>query len=173
MKLSDGVIIPENLAVDKPQNKTAWQSRIDCFYLPYHQAIETCLKRSEKLGKVPIILLIHSFTPIWKGEIRPMSAAVLWDKDNRLPKHLFSHLSANVSLLGDNEPYSGQLKNDTLYRHGTLRGFPHAIIELRQDELQSDQQCRAWAASLIPPMRAASDDMACQKTRFFGAHTDD
>ena len=36
---------------------------------------------------------------------------------------------------GDNAPYSGHLKNDCLYRHGTQKGLPHALIELRQDEI--------------------------------------
>ena len=35
--------------------------------------------------------------------------------------------------VGDNVPYSGQLKGDTLYQHGTLRGLAHALIEVRQD----------------------------------------
>lgn len=173
MKLSDGAIIPANRAVDPYQNKTAWQERIAAFYTPYHQAIEACLLRAEKQGAVPIILSIHSFTPNWKGGQRPMQAAVLWDKDERLPTHLFTHLAAEMSPLGDNEPYSGRLKNDTLYRHGTLRGLPHALIEMRQDQLQTDKDCAIWAARLVPAMLAAAQDAHCRRVNFYGSHTDE
>ena len=39
--------------------------------------------------------------------------------------------------VGDNEPYSGALEGDTLYQHGTLRGLPHVLIEIRQDLIAS------------------------------------
>ena len=35
--------------------------------------------------------------------------------------------------VGDNEPYSGELEDDSLYRHGTMHGLPHVLIEIRQD----------------------------------------
>ena len=41
--------------------------------------------------------------------------------------------------LGDNKPYSGRLKNDTLYKHATSHGIPHVLIELRQDLLKKDK----------------------------------
>ena len=34
---------------------------------------------------------------------------------------------------GDNEPYHGALEGDTMWTHGTARGLPHALIEVRQD----------------------------------------
>ena len=35
--------------------------------------------------------------------------------------------------VGDNEPYSGELEGDTMSQHGTGRGLPHVLIEIRQD----------------------------------------
>ena len=47
--------------------------------------------------------------------------------------------------VGDNVPYSGQLKGDTLYRHGTMRGLAHALIEVRQDLILGPEGQAEWA----------------------------
>ena len=51
-------------------------------------------------------------------------------------------------MVGDNEPYSGDLADDTLYRHATRRGLAHALIELRQDLIADEAGVEAWAARL-------------------------
>ena len=84
MKLSDGSIIPANKNIDPFQDRTAWQHRIDAYYHPYNQAIETAIDAALNAGEVPIILSVHSFTPVWRGQARPWQAAVLWDQDARL-----------------------------------------------------------------------------------------
>ena len=40
----------------------------------------------------------------------------------------------------DNKPYNGRLKNDTMFKHGTSRGLPHVLIELRQDLLNNKKE---------------------------------
>ena len=55
--------------------------------------------------------------------------------------------------IGDNKPYSGRLRNDTLYKHATSRGLPHLLIEIKQDLSRTEKQilinqikiiCREW-----------------------------
>ena len=57
--------------------------------MPYHLAIASTLENLIN-GQVPIILSVHSFTPNLEVK-RPWSAAVLWDKDEGLAKHLLKH----------------------------------------------------------------------------------
>jgi len=52
--------------------------------------------------------------------------------------------------VGDNEPYSGALENDCLYRHGTMNGLPHVLIEMRQDLVATPDAARAFALRLKP-----------------------
>ena len=40
-------------------------------------------------------------------------------------------------VVGDNEPYHGALEDDTMWTHGTRRGLPHALIEIRQDLIET------------------------------------
>jgi predicted N-formylglutamate amidohydrolase len=57
---------------------------------------------------------------------------------------MIAALAADPALnVGDNEPYTGALHGDTLYRHGTRRGLAHALIELRQDLIASGSDCSA------------------------------
>lgn len=172
VQLSDGHVIPANRGIDQPSRRDEWQKRVQDFYQPYHQAIERCLARAQKAGVVPIILSIHSFTPVWRGVQRPMQAGILWDKDERLARHLRAALGDKVQPLGDNEPYSGRLKHDTLYRHATLHGFPNALVELRQDTLLEAGAGEKWAQYFVAPMQAAAQDAACQKITHFGSHAD-
>ena len=103
----------------------------------------------------------------FRGVKRPWSAAVLLDKDERLAKHLFGSLSKSEKLIGNNQPYSGRLKNDCLFRHGTEKGLPHALIELRQDCLLGELivsigllSCRGF--------KTAEKDAACAERKFLG-----
>ena len=109
---------------------------------------------------------MHSFTPSWKGRARPWQLGVLWDRDARLAGPLIARLSAEGFAVGDNEPYSGELENDCLYRHGTRNGLPHALIEIRQDLISDEAAARAMAERLEPAIRSAIADMGAPQIRF-------
>ena len=121
----------------------------------------------------PVIVSIHSFTPIWRGVPRPWHATVLWDLDARAVEPMLSGLRAQDGLvIGDNEPYDGALKNDTMYRHGTCRGLAHVLLELRQDLIADDAGQMEWAGRLAPILRDIADTSACREIRQFNSRTD-
>ena len=145
MQLSDGLMVPGNVGLSAEQV----EDRLDRFYRPYHAAIERAVDAGIAAGKPPAILSIHSFTQAWRGVPRPWAASVLWDKDPRLPLPLIRALRTIPDVMvGDNVPYSGQLKGDTLYRHATARGLAHALVEVRQDLILSEEGQGIWAAHL-------------------------
>ena len=152
MKLSDGSIIPGNARADAAEVAR----RIAGFHAPYHAAIAATL---DGMGPDAVVISIHSFTPAWKGRPRPWDVGVLYDRDRRLADPLMRRLSEAGFTVGDNEPYSGALEGDTLYQHGTLRGLPHALIEIRQDLIAGDQAAQAFAMRLTPILDAALGDM--------------
>ena len=41
-------------------------------------------------------------------------------------------------IVGDNEPYAGQLEGDCLWQHGAQRGLANAIVEVRQDLIRDE-----------------------------------
>lgn len=150
MQISDGLVVPGNVGLDQPEI----QSRIERYYLPYHQAIERAIEAGIASGKPPVLVSVHSFTQAWKGVPRPWAVGVLWDKDPRLALSLLAALRAIPDIeVGDNVPYSGQLKGDTLYRHGTARGLAHALVEVRQDLILGPEGQAEWAARLAEALR--------------------
>lgn len=145
MQLSDGAVVPGNAAVDGAERRR----RIARFHQPYHDAITAEIDGRLAAGIVPALVSIHSFTPAWRGRMRPWHVGILWDSDKRLAAPLIAGLAADPALtVGDNEPYSGALRGDTLYRHGTCRGLAHALIELRQDLIADSAGVESWAERL-------------------------
>lgn len=145
MRLSDGAIVPGN----HPISAQEWDRRIGLYYAPYHRAIDWVIRRTRALGRTPVILSLHSFTEAWKGVPRPWHAGILWDQDARLSSLLLDALRTDPTLVvGDNQPYTGQLEGDCLDQHATRSGLAHALIEVRQDLITSHSGQQAWAERL-------------------------
>lgn len=147
MRLSDGAIIPGNRHLDAAEK----QKRTDLYYRPYHTRIDQVIDQMAAGGLSPALLSIHSFTDNWKGVPRPWHVGVLWDTDDRMPKPLIEAFRAMPDLVvGDNEPYHGALEGDCMWQHGTNRGLPHALIEIRQDLIATATGQQAWVDRIVP-----------------------
>lgn len=173
MQLSDGRVVPGNAVLDDAEI----EARIERYYAPYHRAIEVAIDAGIAAGKPPVLLAIHSFTQAWKSVPRPWHVGVLWDKDPRLACTLLRELAAIPGItVGDNVPYSGQLKGDTLYQHGTLRGLAHALIEVRQDLILGPEGQAEWGERLASVVRTvlAAENLRprLHAVEHFGSHTD-
>ena len=86
---------------------------------------------------MPVLIAVHSFTPVMAGKARPWQISILWGYDPRVPVPLLAALRARGDLvIGDNEPYSGRKgQGHTIRVHGARRGIPHALIEMRADQV--------------------------------------
>jgi predicted N-formylglutamate amidohydrolase len=152
MKLSDGSVIPGNR--DAGADEVA--RRIAAYHAPYHAAIA---RELDGMGDDAVILSLHSFTPSWKSVPRKWDIGVLYDQDTRFAAPLMQRLAQAGFTVGDNEPYSGALDGDTLNRHGTRRGLPHVLLEMRQDLIGDPARAQAFAMRLKPILDAALADM--------------
>ncbi len=145
MALSDGDIIPGNHRVGAQERAF----RVATYFEPYHAAIDGVLARVLARGETPMLISMHSFTPMWRGVPRPWHCGVLWNIDDRVARPLLGALRAQGDLVvGDNEPYSGELEGDCMDRHGTKRGLPHVLIEIRQDLIGDATGVAQWCERL-------------------------
>ena len=154
MKLSDGAIIPGNRTVDDVEI----ERRIALCHRPYHDTIDTAIKRSEaETGRGPNIISIHSFTRQLQGRPpRPWHVGVLYDWDKQTADTLLQSFRAELDLcVGDNEPYTGKLHGDCMWRHATQRKLPHALLEVRNDLIETPESQIEWAVRLAPHIKAA------------------
>ncbi len=168
-QLYDGTVISGNY----PMAAKERERRLDDFYRPYHDAVGAMIASvAQASGKAPFILSVHSFTPVMQGVIRPWHVGILWDLDDRAARPLIDMLAGDHALtVGDNEPYDGALRGDTMYRHAIVNGFAHALVEIRQDLIASDADARAWAGRLAPIVDAIDRRPDIHEVKIFGSRT--
>jgi predicted N-formylglutamate amidohydrolase len=146
MRLSDGAVVAGNRKLDDAER----ERRLSLYYEPYHAAIDAVIDRFLQAGVTPVLLSIHSFTESWKQFPRPWHVGVLWGDDARLAGPLLEAFYAEGDLIvGENEPYSGQLEGDCLWQHGDQRGLAGAIVEIRQDLIRDAAGQEAWGARMV------------------------
>ncbi len=149
MKLYDGTIIPENRHADGKEV----MRRLEAYYRPYHSEIASALSQR----KAPILVAVHSFTPRFRGRApRPWHVSILHTADTRLSAPLLDVLRTEKDLVvGQNEPYSGYLRGDSVDRHATAVGHPNVLIEIRQDLIETADGQKEWADRLAYCLDAA------------------
>ena len=165
----DGTVIPGNY----PMADEERQRRVDLFYRPYHDAVGALMASiHEASGVAPFIVSMHSFTPRMKGRERPWHVGLLWDLDDRAVRPLVDMLSGDPAMVvGDNEPYDGALRGDTMFRHAIANGFAHVLIEIRQDLIAEAAGAASWAARLAPMLDAINARPDIHEARQFGSRT--
>ncbi|GHA56298.1 N-formylglutamate amidohydrolase [Amylibacter ulvae] len=149
MRLYDGSIIPANRHADDAEKLR----RLDLCYRPYDRAITQMVAKY----KNPILIAVHSFTPQLNGRPkRPWEIGVLFADDKRLSTPFIASLQGDIELtVGINEPYSGKYDGDTMDRHAMQAGHLHALIEVRNDLIETESGQKEWAERLAPHLTAA------------------
>jgi predicted N-formylglutamate amidohydrolase len=152
-EISETTEIPGNRGL----TEAARTARVNAIFRPYHDTIGAALDRRAAAGQASVLVALHSFTPVFKGEARPWHAAVLYNRDARLARPLFELLSAeNGLVVGDNEPYAvSDLTDYTVPIHGERRGLPYLEIEIRQDQIGEPAGQTIWAERLARLLPAA------------------
>jgi predicted N-formylglutamate amidohydrolase len=140
---SDRTPIPGNRGLS-PEDRRQRQEEI---FTPYHMALETELQRRLEGGSVPVVVSLHSFTPVMNGFQRPWHVGILWNRDARLPVPLMRRLAMEPDLIvGDNEPYSGRDGHGySIKAHAERKGLAHALFEIRQDLIAEESGQERWA----------------------------
>ncbi len=168
-QIYDGAVVPGNY----PMPDAERERRLDNYFRPYHDAVAAMTASvAEKSGGAPFIVSVHSFTPVMQGRPRPWQVGILWDSDDRAVRPMIEMLSADPALtVGDNEPYDGALRGDTMFRHAIVNGFAHVLIEIRQDLIVGQQGADAWAKRLAPMLDAINAKPDIHVVRQYGSRT--
>ncbi len=155
MRIADGAIIPGNARIDDSER----QRRIQRFWQPYDDAISTAIDHLQRqAGQPPVLVSIHTFTPVWRGMPRRWHAGILHDPacPSISPRLIEVLRRRNPGLvIGANEPYSGGLPGDTLDRHGVRKGLAHTLVEIRQDLVADEAGQRQWAERIAAALGEA------------------
>ncbi len=144
--LSEETPIPGNEGVSAEEIL----ARTDEIYWPLHRRIEQEIDRRLASGKPVVFISVHSFTPVFLGEERPMHLGLLYARDPRLATLVGSVLREQDDLkVVDNEPYALDYDRDyTVPVHGERRGIPSLEFEVRQDLIAKPDGQNIWAERL-------------------------
>jgi predicted N-formylglutamate amidohydrolase len=167
MRLSDGHIIPGNARAGAAEI----ENRRAHYWRPYRSAIATAIDAMLGRGPPPAVVSIHTFTPAWKSRPRPWEVGILWDSDPRFAKPLIAALASEGLCVGDNEPYDGALRGDTLDEEVTRRGLAGLLIEIRQDLAGTKEEAAAFAGRLAPLLRPVLARPGLHCKAFFPSRT--
>lgn len=152
---SEDTVVPGNVGI----TDTDKVARIATFYRPYHDAVHHMVEARTRSGAVPILISVHSFTPVYRGVSRPWHVGVNYRLDGRLARLVLGALGRERTLVvGENEPYDVTLDGDyTAPVHAERRGLPHVLFEIRQDLIASESGAAEWAERLAAALAPALD----------------
>ncbi|UFN48009.1 N-formylglutamate amidohydrolase [Roseomonas sp. OT10] len=145
---SEATDIPGNAAIT-PEERAAREA---AYFLPFRDAVAAHLDARQAAGRPTLLLGVHSFTPVFLGEVRPWQAGILYAGAKDFAAALLDGLRAQPDLtVGDNEPYRIEPEHDhTVPVHGDARSIPAALLEIRQDLIADDAGVAEWADRLTP-----------------------
>ncbi len=155
--VSDGTAVPGNEGLDDGA-RTARALEI---FAPYHARITQELDRRSERSAAPVLISLHSFTPVFAGFVRPWHIGVLYQRDPRLAHALLAALRAEPGLeVGDNQPYAVSDTGEfAIPVHGEQRGLLHVELEIRQDLIADEAGQEQWAGRLARILPALLPDL--------------
>ncbi len=141
--ISELTEIPGNVGLSEADRA----ARVSEIFRPYHDRIAALLDARAATGKRSVLVAMHSFTPIFKGESRAMDVGILYFRRTKLAEIMLEFLRAEPGLtVGENAPYA--LTKDSDYSvpfHAERRGLEHVEIEIRQDLITTEAGQKEWA----------------------------
>ena len=133
-------------------------------YLPFHAAVRALVAERLALGQSPVIVTVHSFTPVWFGQPRKVELGVLHDRDPAFAEAILARMQTAGGIDARlNEPYSAADDvTHTLRLQATPLGLPNAMLELRNDLIATPEAAEGMAERLAPAITGAIGDLTAK-----------
>lgn len=143
---SDGRAVPGNVSISTQERA----SRIAALYDPFHHGVSEQIERHLAAAIRPLVVSVHSFTPLYQGQRRQVEIGLLHDGPNEgFARQMMQALAPSGYDVQLNQPYGPQ--DGVLYtleHHATARGLPSLMLEIRND-LIGDEAGQMLLAEII------------------------
>jgi predicted N-formylglutamate amidohydrolase len=151
--ISDKKLIPGNIEI----NSKEFNFRKKKFYNSYHAKINKIVNKK----KIKLIISMHSFNPYFKSKKRKTEIGILSNKDRRYSDLLIKQMvKSNKYIIGDNVPYKGELKDDTLYKHGLKKNILHTLIEVRNDLINTKIKVNKVSQFIVSSLKKTNKELS-------------
>lgn len=139
---SEVIDIPGNAGLSQADR----DRRTSTYYEPFRSALAERIAQTEN----PVIVTVHSFTPVYHGRARDVEIGVLHDSDSRLADAMLEiagrHSKADVRR---NQPYGPEHGvTHTLREHALPGGHPNVMLEIRNDLIRTEAEQHEMADML-------------------------
>ncbi len=139
-KKSELFEVPGNMGIGPDEAK----ARISQIYSPFANALEKTIKQKKSRHESlqipdPLLVTVHSFTPVYFGKKRDVEIGILHSTDRRLADEMLKLAPMFGEIrIERNQPYGPQDGvTHTLEAHGIKNGIANVMIEVRNDLLEN------------------------------------
>lgn len=157
--------IPGNAGLSEPDRA----ARVQQFYTPFRDTLAGVISGMD----APVLITIHSFTPVYLGHDRKTDIGVLHDSDSRVADRMLGLAGQHTDMQVErNQPYGPQHGvTHTLKEHAIGAGLLNVMLEIRNDLINSPYKQDAvagmlagWLTAALEPLGVtlAGRDAACQ-----------
>ncbi|WP_227269358.1 N-formylglutamate amidohydrolase [Roseobacter weihaiensis] len=124
---SEVIAVPGNLGLSAHQRA----ARVARYYQPFRTSVAKVMAHKA----APILVTLHSFTPVYHGVPRAVEIGVLHDSDDRLAEALLTLAKGMVPYdVRRNQPYGPEHGvTHTLKEHALPAGHLNVMLEVRSD----------------------------------------
>ena len=153
--------IPGNTELTTDQRK----ARIENFYKPFRQTLSREIDRKIASGQSPVLITIHSFTPVYNGVSRDLDIGVLHDTDARFADNLLMSMAEQSKFnILRNAPY-GPVDGvtHTLVQHALPRRLMNVMFEVRNDLITNSSRQTEMAEFLSRHVLTVSKNLNSMK----------
>lgn len=138
--------IPGNAAISASER----QARTDALYVPFRDELADFIAARKVSGRLPVLVTMHSFTPVYYRQQRDVEVGILHDTDKRLAASMLAVAERTKRYdVRRNEPYGpADGVTHTLIEHGVKNGLLNVMIEIRNDLIQDEAGQKVMAGYL-------------------------
>lgn len=143
---SEDIAIPANTNL----SAEARAERVVQVYRPFAAALSEEIAQNRETLR--LMITMHSFTPVYRGQNRAVELGLLHGTDDRFAKAMMATPPADLAYdTRLNEPYSAaDGVAHTLDVQAAPQGLLNVMIEIRNDLIRTPEQQRAMADCLTP-----------------------
>ena len=154
--LSEVTEIPGNKDLTSEQR----DYRVSQIYTPFHAEIARQIEARKAAGRNTILVTVHSFTPVFMGQTRPVQLGVICHENNRFAEQFYTQAKQLSNFdIRMNEPYGPS--DPVLHmvtRHGDDQQLPNVMLEIRNDLIEHAAGQQAWAQLLAETINALNSN---------------
>ena len=143
----------KNIDLNQNMSKEEEHNRIIKYHMPYYNALREV---SEKVDPT-ITVSIHSFTPIYEGNVRDMEVGVLFTDSEELGQRVYEEVNERRLIARMNEPYYGEILNamNSVLRANYPVRREAFCYEIRNDLIQDEERALTVKKNLLDALRTA------------------